>query len=191
MVQDYFGPSSKLLTSDICHNLGCCSDRLSNLPEAMKFYQRALCIRERELGPDDLACSDTRICLANVLKDMRKQKDAYNLLLHSCRVCEAQLGTQHPQTVEAYFYIGKLCLDMGDPHQAVEFLHKVVEGRVANLGDFHALTDEAILLHKRASLQAKQKKIRTSSLPRPPSTKTSPSKGPTPAPTSSLVGRFR
>jgi tetratricopeptide (TPR) repeat protein len=64
----------------------------------MTLYQRALLIREKELGPDDLRLATTLNNLAVLYLECGRHLDAEQLCSRSLAIVEKAWGPSHPKT---------------------------------------------------------------------------------------------
>jgi hypothetical protein len=68
--------------------------------QAEPLYQRALHIREQQLGPDNPETVLTLTGLATLYHNQGKDEVAEPLYRRALSVCEQRLGPEHPQTVK-------------------------------------------------------------------------------------------
>jgi tetratricopeptide (TPR) repeat protein len=72
--------------------------RKGRLDQAMALYHRALEIREKELGPDDLKLATTLNNLGVLYLDCGKYAEAEDLCSRSLAIVEKEWGPDHPKT---------------------------------------------------------------------------------------------
>ena len=74
-------------------------DDRGRYPEALPLYQRALAIREQELGPTHPNTASSLNNLAGLYESQGNYNEALPLCQRALAICEKQLGPTHPDTV--------------------------------------------------------------------------------------------
>ena len=121
-----------------------------NLAEARPYYERALAIKEKALGPDH---PDTALSLNNlggVLGAMGEYKDALPYVKQALSIWEKQLGPQHPSVGVGNNHVGYLLQAMGNLAEARPYYERALAIREKALGPDHP--DTAIDLNNLAVL---------------------------------------
>ncbi len=67
--------------------------------EAEPLYQRALSIREQQVGPEHPDTANSLNSLALLYQDQRRYAGAEPLYQQALSICEQQLGPAHPDTL--------------------------------------------------------------------------------------------
>ena len=92
--------------------------------EARVPLRRALEIRERMLGPDDLLVAETLGTLASAYESTGDYASAEPLKLRALRIMEKALGPDHPRVARALTGLGGFYREMGDGLKAEEMYRR-------------------------------------------------------------------
>ncbi len=112
--------------------------------QAARLLERALAMREQELGADHL---DTARCLNNlaeVYREQKKYEQAEPLYRRAMEIYEHKRGTDHPDTARCFNYLGLLYCDQEKYQQALGFLERALAIRQQMLGPNHPETAQSL-----------------------------------------------
>ncbi|WP_199307335.1 tetratricopeptide repeat protein [Alkalinema sp. FACHB-956] len=125
-------------------------DSMGRYGEAEPLFQRALQIREAQLGPDhpDTATSLNNLALS--YRSMGRYGEAEPLYQRALQIREAQLGPDHPDTATSLNNIAALYDFIGHYGEAEPLYQRALQIREAQLGPDHA--DTATSLNNMAVL---------------------------------------
>lgn len=96
----------------------------SRFAEARVPLERALEIREKVLGPDDLLVAETLGALASAYETTGDYASAEPLKLRALRIMEQALGPDHPRVARALTGLGGFYREMGDELKAEEMYQR-------------------------------------------------------------------
>jgi CHAT domain-containing protein/Tfp pilus assembly protein PilF len=105
--------------------------------KALPLLQRALEIREKQLGPEHPETATSLNNLGFVYGRMGEYLKALPLLQRALEIREKQLGWEHPETATSLHDLGTLYIDMGDYPKALPLLQQALEIREKQLGPEH------------------------------------------------------
>ena len=94
--------------------------------EARVPLQRALEIREKVLGPDDMLVAETLVTLATTYVSTGDYASAEPLRLRALRIMEKALGPEHPRVAQELTGLGGFYREMGDELKAEEMYLKAL-----------------------------------------------------------------
>lgn len=92
--------------------------------EARVPLERALEIREKVLGPDDLLIAETLVTLANTYENTGDYASAEPLKLRALRIIEKALGPNHPRVARELMALGGFYQKVGDKQKAEEMYQR-------------------------------------------------------------------
>src|SRR6266487_2081486 len=124
--------------------------------EAEPLYQRALAIREQQLGPDHPDTAGSLNNLAGLYHNQGKYKQAEPLYQRALAIYEQQVGPDHPHTAGSLNNLASLYSDQGKDAQAEPLYQRALSTREQQLGALHP--DTANSLNNLAFLYSDQGK---------------------------------
>ena len=80
----------------------------------MSWYERALKIRERELGIDHINSADTIMGIGLVYFSQGKYAEAMSWYKRALKIFEREFGVDHVNSASTWFNIGLVYKDMAD-----------------------------------------------------------------------------
>jgi tetratricopeptide (TPR) repeat protein len=110
--------SGRLLFETASYLLDC-----GRYAEAEPLYQRALHIREQQLGPEHAQVADVLYDLAQLNQEQGKYEEAERLCRQALSIREQQLGPEHAQVADVLYRLASLCADLDEPVEA-ELLYR-------------------------------------------------------------------
>jgi tetratricopeptide (TPR) repeat protein len=122
--------------------------------QALPFYQHALAIREKALGPDHPDTATSLDNLAQLYRAQGKYEQALPLLQRALAIREQQLGPDHPDTATSLDNLAVLYRSQGDYEQAKLLFEHALAIREQVLGPNHP--DTATSLNNLAGLYDSQ-----------------------------------
>src|SRR6266516_2618114 len=122
--------------------------------EAEPLYQRALSIREQQLGPEHPDTATSLNNLAALYFDQGKYEQAEPLLKRALAIYEQQLGPNHPDTATSLNNLALLYDNQGEYEQAEPLYQRALSIREQQLGPEHPWT--ATTLNNLAALYQAQ-----------------------------------
>jgi hypothetical protein len=123
---------------------------ISNWNEALPLYERALAIREAQLGPEHPGTAASLNHLAGLHQAMGNHAKALPLHERALAIREAQLGPEHPSTANSLNNLAVLHEAMGNHAKALPLHERALAICEAQLGPEHP--DTAISLNNLAVL---------------------------------------
>jgi tetratricopeptide (TPR) repeat protein len=108
--------------------------------KALPLLQRALEIREKELGPEHPATATSLNNLAMLYDAMGNYQKALPLLQRALKIREKQLGPEHPDTAISLNNLAALYVNMGDYPKALPLYQRALEINEKQLGPEHPAT---------------------------------------------------
>lgn len=124
--------------------------------EAESLYQRALAMREQQLGATHPKTATSLNNLAELYKTQGRYEEAEPLLKRALAIREQQLGAIHPDTAASLGNLAGLYLDQGRYEEAEPLLKNTLSICEQQLGAMHP--DTATSLHELARLYQTQRK---------------------------------
>lgn len=100
------------------NGLGNISRDQGKYEEAKPLYQRALSIREQQLGPEHPETAEIVHCLAQFWEMQGNLEEARICYSRALAIREQALGTQHPKTAETRSRLIALLHAVGQPEEA-------------------------------------------------------------------------
>ena len=122
--------------------------------EAELLYQRALRIREQQLGPEHSQLAYPLSGLASIYYLQGKYADAEPLYQRALRIWEQQLGPEHPQVASPLHGLANLYYSQGKYAEAEPLYQRAQELQEQGLGAQHPKTAE--VLHDFATFREAQ-----------------------------------
>jgi tetratricopeptide (TPR) repeat protein len=108
-------------------------------PKARDYFQRALAIRERALGPEHPDVARALNNLGEVIWSIGDIDQALEIQRRSARIWEQALGAQHPDIAYSLTSLGNIYLVKGDLAQAAATFTRVLDLRKSAFGPDHPL----------------------------------------------------
>src|SRR5262249_2032065 len=143
-------PPEHLNLSTSLFHLGQLKHVLSDLEESALLLRKALAIREKRLGRDDLLIADVQFELAWVLHDMRSDEQAETLIREVMKVRKQRLGAKPPQVAASNALLALVLVHLKRYDDAVKL-------SLANLDTSDMV--QFTLAYQRAAGSRKQKKF--------------------------------
>ncbi len=113
--------------------------RAGDYSAAQPYAERALAIREKELGPDHFAVSQALVILANIRSDNGEFEASEGLYLRSISIREKLRGRDDFTLTPLLNNLGALYKDRGEYRKARELFERTLKIREASLGPDHLL----------------------------------------------------
>ncbi|MCA9648437.1 MAG: serine/threonine protein kinase [Myxococcales bacterium] len=136
--------------ADVLNASGVVLFRQGVLDRALSYHQRALAIREQELGPDH---PDVAHSLNNIGLVLFRQRELDQALVHHRRalaIREQGLGPHHPHVAYSLSNIGSVLIEKGELDEALAHYQRALTIREEGLGPDHP--EVAGMLAKTATL---------------------------------------
>ena len=124
-------------TAILLHNAGHYLWQLAEHDQARLLHERALAIREADLGPDHPDVASSLSSLARVLGDLSDLHTAHALLERALAIRQVQRGPDHPDTARSLTNLARLIHSQGDLKTARRLLEQALAIFEANLGADH------------------------------------------------------
>ena len=115
-----------------------------DLRAARQWYDRALAIRDRTLGPDHPATAESLHNLAGLLFHQGELAAAKALEERALAIRERMLGSDHPATAESLNDLGVVLFTRGEVVSARPLLERALAIRERVLGPCHPLKSESL-----------------------------------------------
>jgi tetratricopeptide (TPR) repeat protein len=136
--------SAELLTTGVLLNqAGAYLWARAEFAQARQLLERALAIREAELGPDHCDVAASLDNLGTALADLGDLPAARTYHQRALVIFEAQLGPTHPDTATSLHNLGLLLADLGDLPAACTYHQRAQDILEAQLGPTHPATVKA------------------------------------------------
>jgi tetratricopeptide (TPR) repeat protein len=132
--------SGERLAAGLCTAAGQALRYSGDVRSARPWYERALAIRERVLGPDHPETALSLNNLAVMLWDLGELAAARHLLKRAVAINEWLLGPDHPETVTSLYSLGVVLRDLGELAAARPVLERALAIRERVLGPDHHRT---------------------------------------------------
>ena len=126
-----------LAVSALMNRIGSYLRCTGDLRLARRAYERALAIRERELGPEHVETAESLNDLAGLLRERGELVAARPLHERALAIRERTLGPEHASTSNSLNNLGFLLRDQGDLVGARRLLERAVAIRERALGPEH------------------------------------------------------
>jgi eukaryotic-like serine/threonine-protein kinase len=133
-----------LVEASIRTTIGKTYEDLGLYPEAESHLARALDLRHRVLGEQDVSHLTSTSDMAGLYLKEAKYEQADQLLRKSLEVSRRVLGEQHPQTLTIMSGLGRLHMMQGKHAEAEALYVKVLDGRRRVVGEQHPDTLETM-----------------------------------------------
>ena len=95
-----------LSTADMFHTIGNAHFNRGLYPDAMKFFEKELEMRQKLVPAGHISYSSTHIGIANVFNEQGKHSDALNYYNKALKLRIQKLGADHPDVASVYNNIG-------------------------------------------------------------------------------------
>jgi tetratricopeptide (TPR) repeat protein len=112
--------------------------------DARVLYERALAIREAELGGHHVTTARSLDNLANVLVHLGELADARALHERALRIRESSLGADHPDTAQSLNNLANVLADLDDLDTARTLYERALQIREVRLGPDHPATANSL-----------------------------------------------
>jgi tetratricopeptide (TPR) repeat protein/transcriptional regulator with XRE-family HTH domain len=147
------------LAAELCAAAGRGLQYAGDLTAARPWYERALAIRERVLGPDHPDTADSLSEQGAFLVQQGELAAARPLLERALAIRELVLGPDHPLTAQVVQNLGGLLMDQGDQDGAKPLFERALTISERTLGPDHAetagnLNNLAVLLYYQGDMAA-------------------------------------
>ncbi len=130
---------------------------MGNLAEARPYYERALAIREKALGPDHPDTATSLNNLGYLLQAMGNLAEARPYYERALAINEKALGPDHPDTATSLNNLGALLDSMGNLAEARPYYERALAIREKALGPDHP--DTATSLNNLGAISCKRWEI--------------------------------
>jgi serine/threonine protein kinase/tetratricopeptide (TPR) repeat protein len=164
-----------LIEAAVRTSLGTTYRYLGEPAEAIRQHERAVALRDAQLGPDHADTLTSRNSLATAYGDGGRIVEAIAVHEATLKLRESKLGADHPDTLSSRNNLGVAYLDSGRIAEAIGLLEEAVKGRESTLGADHpdtlisrnnlgeaystaGRTAEAIAMHE-ATLKLRESKL--------------------------------
>jgi tetratricopeptide (TPR) repeat protein len=134
----------ELQTAELCAEAAQALRFAGDFRAARPWYERALTIRERALGPGHPATAESIERLAMVLHRQGDPAIARSLVERALDIRERILGPDHPDTAESLDDLGVLLQDRGEVARARALHERALDIRERTLGPDHPLTAQGL-----------------------------------------------
>jgi tetratricopeptide (TPR) repeat protein len=134
----------------LCDELGYHLHAIGDYRAARAYFEHALAIREKQLGPEHPETATSLNNLAWLLKAQGELGEARPLLERALAICEKQLGPEHPETAASLNNLAWLLKAQGELGEARPLLERALAICEKQLGPEHP--DTALGLNNLASL---------------------------------------
>ena len=128
----------------LCHSLGHLYEDQGKLREAGEMYQRALQVKEKELGPEHRSTLKTINSLGILYIEQGKLREAEEMFQRALQVKEKELGLEHRSTLKTINSLGILYIEQGKLCEAEEMFQRALQAKEKELGLEHSLILETI-----------------------------------------------
>ena len=137
-------------------------DEVGKYSIALKYYEKALLLKEKHYGKDHPETSKARVNLGNVWEELGGYEKQRDLFTRALAITEKHYGKDHPETAHVLTHLGNAWGELGDYHKQIDLLirsHKITEKHYGkdhpetahvltdlanawgNLGDYHKQKD--------------------------------------------------
>jgi tetratricopeptide (TPR) repeat protein/transcriptional regulator with XRE-family HTH domain len=138
------GTGDERVKAELCNAAGLALRFAADLRAARPWYERALDIRERVLGPDHPDTAFSLSALAELLHAQGELAAARPLLERALAIRERVLGPDHPDTAMGFNNLGLLHWAQGELAASRPLLERAVAIRERVLGTDHRYTGESL-----------------------------------------------
>jgi tetratricopeptide (TPR) repeat protein len=132
------------VAADLSNALGYHMHAIGTYRAARPYYERALAIREKTLGPDHPNTAESINNWAMLLKDNGDFTVARPYYERALAIRERALGSDHPDTAESVNNLGGLLFGLGDYAAARPYLERALAIREKALGPDHPDTAQSL-----------------------------------------------
>jgi tetratricopeptide (TPR) repeat protein len=130
--------------ASLCNELAYHLREIGDYRAARPYYEHALAIREKQLGPDHPLTAVSLNGLAGLLQDQGALGEARPLYERALAIHEKQLGPKHPDTAVSLNNLAWLLYYQGALGEARPLHERALEIREKQLGPDHPLTAESL-----------------------------------------------
>ena len=117
--------------------LGNSYKKMAEFDKAMDYYQAALQIDEKKLGPNHVALAVSYNNIGLVYRNKGELDRAKDYYQRALEIQEKQLGSNHVDVAVSYNNIGGVYCDQGDLDQAMDYYQRALEIQEKQLGSNH------------------------------------------------------
>lgn len=118
-------PKEKLSLAEEYNNIGLfVSDYFAEYDKALKYQKKALAIREKVFGTENLNTANSYDNIGEVYREKGDYDMALEHQQKALAIREKVLGTKHPDTATSINNIGLVYNEQGDYDKALKYLHK-------------------------------------------------------------------
>jgi tetratricopeptide (TPR) repeat protein len=140
--------------ADLLHRTGAYFHGRAAFTGARPLFERALTIRQKVFGPEDLHTAQSLNSLAILLQDQGDLAGARPIFERTLAIKEKELGPQHPDTAASLNDLARLLQSQGDLARARPLFERALEIKEKTLGSEHL--DTAVSLNNLANLLVEQ-----------------------------------
>ena len=124
-------------TSALYHNMALVFREQGEYGKALEYYGKALGIRERVLGPENLSTATTYNDMAGVFYEQGEYEKALVYYEKALAIRERVLGPEHPSTATTYNSMAGVFREQGEYGKALEYYGKAFSISEQELGPEH------------------------------------------------------
>ena len=121
----------------IYHNMGNLHCKLGDNHQAKEYYERALLIQLKKLGPDHVEVARTYHNMGTLHRDLGDYQQAKEYYERALSMQLNKLGSDHVNVACTYHNIGTLHRDLGDYQEAKAYYQRALFIRLNKLGPDH------------------------------------------------------
>jgi serine/threonine protein kinase len=129
-----------LVEASIRSTLGVTYWHLGDFPQAIQQHERALRLREAQLGPDHPDTLQARNNLATTYLEVGRNTEGIRLIEQTLQQREAKLGADHPDTLISRGSLAAGYVAVGRLDEAIRLYEQTLQQCEANLGPDHPAT---------------------------------------------------
>ena len=131
------GGMERIDTSDTLHCLAFACDSVGRTGEAIENYDRALDIRLKLLGENDLRVAETLHNKGALCCERGEIEDALDFLDEALRIRTEHLGDDHENVADTKQWLGNAMREWGDHEEAIEYFKEALRIKKMVLGEDH------------------------------------------------------
>ncbi|GAA5495798.1 hypothetical protein Rhal01_01977 [Rubritalea halochordaticola] len=135
--------SSSEMMARLNASVGVIYDLAENDEEAIRFYERAVALHERQEFPNLLEIADITNNLGYIYRSLGDYDKAETLFLKALEICHNEVGDKHEKTATIFNNLGALYLKTGYDEQAYEMHRMALEIRLELFGKDHTETAQS------------------------------------------------
>lgn len=133
-----------LTKARLMETIGIVYHKLGLYPESEPLVKKALQIREKILGQDDLQVSQSLMSLALLLESQGKYPEAAECARRSMEIREKMLGPDHPDFADSLHVLARIHQLRSEEKEARAFYERALEIRERVLGSNHVKVAESL-----------------------------------------------